>query len=239
MKKTKQLPAEVIEHREICASLLVLALRPSRPLFFEPGQYVKLFVEGTERRYSIVSAPHEEVLEFCVERVPGGEMTARLWALRRGDVVGVRAKVKGKLQLDLRFPFHFMVATVTGISPFVSMLRAYVYERRQGHKFHVLHGARCHDEFPYHGELTRLAALRPDLVTYVPAVSRPAEASNAGWIGETGRVSGLVAKYIAQYRLDPRSTLLYACGHPDMVKEVKKRCGRGGFRVDTERYWKA
>lgn len=245
MKKTKRLLAEVVEHQEICENLLVLAVRPAQPLSFEPGQYVKLFVDGITRRYSIVSAPHEEVLEFCIERVPGGEMTGRLWDLRRGDMVGVRTKVKGKLQLDLRVPSHLMIATVTGISPFVSMLRAYLHEERQGHNeerqghtFYLLHGARCHDEFPYLDELTHLAALRPNLLKYVPAISRPAEAKNAGWAGETGRVSGLIAKYVAQYGLDPRSTLLYACGHPDMVKEVKKRYGRDGFQVDTERYWK-
>ena len=238
MKKTKRLLAEVVERQEICENLLVLAVRPAQPLSFEPGQYIKLFVDGITRRYSIVSAPHEEVLEFCIERVPGGEMTGRLWDLRRGDVVGVRTKVKGKLQLDLRFPSHLMIATVTGISPFISMLRAYLHEERQGHMFYLLHGARCHDEFPYHDELTHLAALRSNLLKYVPAISRPAEAKNAGWAGETGRVSGLIAKYVAQYGLDPRSTLLYACGHPDMVKEVKKRYGRDGFQVDTERYWK-
>jgi len=238
MKKKKQMLAEVVERREICDNLLILAVRPSRPLSFAPGQYVKLFVDGIKRRYSIVSAPHEGVLEFCIERVPNGEMTARLWGLRRGDAVGVRTKVKGKLQLDLRFPSHLMIATVTGISPFVGMLRAYLHERRRGHKFYVLHGARGHDEFPYHTELTRLAALRPDLVTYVPTISRPAEARNAGWAGETGRVSGLVGKCVAQYGLDPRSTLLYACGHPGMVREVKKQYRRDGFRVDTERYWK-
>ena len=32
----------------------------------------------------------------------GGEMTARMWTLQRGDVVTVRAKTKGKLWLDLR-----------------------------------------------------------------------------------------------------------------------------------------
>ena len=238
MKKTKQLLAEVIEREEICENLLVLAVRPARPLSFEPGQYVKLFVDGVTRRYSIVSAPHEEILEFCIERVPDGEMTTRLWDLRRGDVVGVRTKVKGKLQLDLRFPSHLMIATVTGISPFVSMLRAYLHERRHGHTFFLLHGARCQDEFPYQDELTRLATLRPDLQTYVPSVSRPAEVKNVWWAGETGRVSGLVAKYVTQYGLNPRSTLLYACGHPDMVKEVKKRYQRDGFHVGTERYWK-
>jgi NAD(P)H-flavin reductase len=238
-KGGKRLPAEVIERREISETLLVLTVRPAQVLPFQPGQYVKLWVDGVKRRYSMVSAPHEDVLEFCIERVPGGEMTSRLWALRRGDVVAVRTKTKGKLRLDLRFPSHLMVATVTGIGPFVSMVRAYLHDGHRGHTFYVLHGASYHDEFVYQAELERLAALHPNLVTYVPVVSRPDEARNATWTGETGRVSGLVAKYIEQFALDPHSTRLYACGHPGMVKKVKERFERSGFRVQTERYWKA
>ena len=166
-------------------------------------------------------------------------MTARLWTLQRGDVVAVQAKPKGKLWLDLGFPAHLMVATVTGIGPFVSMVRAYLHTGRRGHTFYLLHGASYHDELVYQAELARLAAQHPDVVMYVPALSRPAEARNARWRGETGRLSGLVAKYIARFGLIPRSTQLYACGHPGMVREVKERFGREGFRVQAERYWKA
>lgn len=237
-KREKRLPAEVIDRREVTENLLVLTVRPTQAFPFQPGQYVKLGIDGVKRRYSIVSAPHEEVMEFCIERVPGGEMTARLWTLKRGDVVTVRAKTKGKLWLDLRFPAHLMVATVTGIGPFVSMVRAYLHEGRRGHAFYILHGASYHDDFAYQAELEHLAVLHPDLVTYVPVLSRPAEARNARWTGETGRVSGLVAKYINRFALDPHTTQLYACGHPRMVRDVKEQYSRGGFRVQAERYWK-
>jgi NAD(P)H-flavin reductase len=154
-------------------------------------------------------------------------------------MITVRAKTKGKLWLDLRFPSHLLVATVTGIGPFVSMVREYLHDGRRGHRFYVLHGASYHDEFVYQTGLERLAALHPDVVTYVPVISRPNEARNAMWTGETGRVSGLVAKYIKHFALDPHSTRLYACGHPGMVKEVKEQFERSGFRVQAERYWKA
>jgi NAD(P)H-flavin reductase len=238
-RSKKELLAEVIERRELNETLVVLTLRPTQAFPFQPGQYVKVGIDGVKRRYSIVSAPHEEILEFCIERVPGGEMTARVWTLQRGDIVAVRAKPKGKLWLDLRVPAHLMVATVTGIGPFVSMLRAYLHEGRQGHTFGILHGASYLDDFAYQAELEQLAARHPDLVRYVPVLSRPVEARNARWTGETGRVSGLVAKYMKRFAFAPRSTQLYACGHPGMVREVKEQFGHGGFRVQAERYWKA
>ncbi len=237
--KKKWLSAKVINRKELTKDLLLLTVRPTQAFPFQPGQYVKVGLAGVKRRYSIVSAPHEEVLEFCIERVPGGAMTARLWTLQRGDVVAVRAKPKGKLRLDLRFPAHLMVATVTGIGPFISMVRSYLHQGGQGHSFYILHGASYHDELVYRAELERLAARHPNRVTYVPALSRPAEARSARWTGETGRVSGLLAKYLARFALVPRSTQLYACGHPGMVRAVKERFGHEGFRVQTERYWKA
>ena len=54
-----------------------------------------------------------------------------------------------------------MVATVTGIGPFVSMVRAYLHEGRQGHTFYILHGASYPDDFAYQAELEHLAALHP------------------------------------------------------------------------------
>ena len=237
-RSKKRLQAEVVEYREINENLLILTLRPTQALSFQPGEYVKLEIAGIKRRYSLVSAPHEEVLEFYIERVPEGKMTSLLWTLQRGDRVTVQTKTKGKLWLDLRFPAQLMVATVTGIGPFISMIRAYLYEGRQGHTFYILHGTSYYDEFAHQAELEDLVAQHPNLITYVPMISRPTEARNARWTGETGRVSNLVAKYIRQFALDPRSAQLYACGHPEMVKEVKKRFGHEGFRVQTERYWK-
>src|ERR1700745_347170 len=96
-KKKKWLSAEVIKRKEFTKTLLLLTVRPTQPFPFQPGQYVKLGLAGVKRRYSLVSAPHEEVLEFCIERVPGGEMTTRLWTLQRGDVIAIQAKTKGKL----------------------------------------------------------------------------------------------------------------------------------------------
>ena len=70
-------------------------------------------------------------------------------------------------------PNQFMVATVTGIVPFVSILRDYLNHHRSGHHFYVLQGASYVDEFTYDTELRRLAEQNPDLITFVPTISRP------------------------------------------------------------------
>jgi len=101
---------------------MVIRLEPEIPYTFAPGQYCTIGLEGIERPYSIVSSPHEPYLELFVELVPHGALTPRLWSLRLGDPVSLRPRPKRVFTLQERSPSHLMVATVTGIAPFVSTL---------------------------------------------------------------------------------------------------------------------
>lgn len=70
-----------------------------------------------------VSTPHEAELEFFVELVPGGAMSSRLHSLCAGDRLEVAHKAKSGLTLGESAARYLMVATVTGVNPFVSMLQ--------------------------------------------------------------------------------------------------------------------
>ncbi len=72
----------------------------------------------------------------------------------------------------------------------------------------------------------------------MPTVSRPSEERNDGWRGETGRVNAIVERYADALSLSPEDTLVYACGHPGMIEDVKARMGARGFAVKEERFWK-
>jgi len=61
--------------------------------------------------------------ELFLELVPHGELTPKLWTLRVGDAVSLRPRPKGVFTGEEKFPVRLMVATVTGIAAFVSMLR--------------------------------------------------------------------------------------------------------------------
>ena len=230
--------AEVIECRDVTADLKVIKVRPEVSFTFQPGQHLKLEIGGVKRRYSLVSAPHERFLEFFIERVPGGSLSPQLWRLGCGDLVTLRPRAKGKFLLDPRFSNHFMLATVTGIGPFVSILRSYLYHQPGGHRFYVLHGASYQDEFAYRAEIEDMAAAYPDLVTYVPTISRPGDVRNTLWTSTTGRVNTIVERYVTQFGLHANSTLLYACGHPQMIADIQARFTPKGFQVKEERYWK-
>ena len=111
---------------------------------------------------------------------------------------------------------HLLLATVTGVAPFVSYARSLHHQWKSAqfageHKLFLLEGASRSWELGYREELERFAAEVPWL-TYVPTVSRPWE--DKSWKGETGRVEDLVRKYTDSWGLTAENTTAYLCGHP-------------------------
>ena len=232
--------ARLVARRDVTEDLMVVRFRPEVEFSFKAGQYCTLGLGSVERAYSIVSAPHEPELEIFVELVPlpDGVLTPLMWELKVGEAMSIRPRAKGIFNMDERCHHHLMVATVTGIAPFISTLRSYIQHGGQGHKFYVLQGASYQGEFTYREEMEELAGKYPESIVYIPTVSRPAEKHNVGWTGVTGRVNNIVDEYVQKFGLDPEDTLVYACGHPGMIEDVKDKLDPQGFKVKEERYWK-
>jgi len=216
----------------------LLILKTERPEGFEyrAGQHTRFGVPGTLRTYSIVSAPHEPQLEFFIELIPGGRLSTLLRTLAAGESVAVGDRAKGDLGLDESRRNHLMLATVTGIAPFISILRGHFFHARTGHRFIVLTGASYADELAYRAELDAMASEHPDALVHIPAVSRPGEPRNTGWTGATGRLNGLAAALPDEHGLTPADTAIYACGHPAMVAVVAGHFRERGYPVHTEPY---
>ena len=238
--RTVNLPrARLVERVDYTDDLMVIKMEPVGFDFgFKPGQYCTLGLDGIERAYSIASAPHERALEIFVELVPDGELTPRMWRMNVGDTMSIRPRAKGIFLMDHSATQHLMLGTVTGIAPFVSMVRDHLLYRRSGHHFYILEGASYQNEFVYDRELSELAAAHPETVTYVPAVSRPTEERNATWQGETGRLNNIVAKYLEEFDLNRDDTMIYGCGHPGMIEASREIVTAQGWRWDEERFWK-
>ena len=232
--------AKLVERTDITDDLMTIKLQPETSFSFKAGQYCTLGLRSVERAYSIVSAPHEPYLEIFVELVPlpDGVLTPLMWNLNVGDSMSIRPRCKGIFTMDEAYHHHLMVATVTGVAPFMSTIRSYIHGGGHSHKFYVLQGASYQDEFTYKEELESLARSYPETVLYVPTVSRPTEEKNAGWEGVTGRVNTVVQEHIDIFNLDPEKTLVYACGHPGMIEDVHAKLTPRGFKVKEERYWK-
>lgn len=233
--------ARIIERRDISDDLWVIRVDPGGEYSFVPGQYATLGVvtpeKHYERAYSIVSAPHEKLLEFFVELVPQGDVTPRLYPCHVGDEFTLRKVAKGRFTLDTTSgrTNHLLLATVTGVAPFVSFVRSLYRQWKdtkfQGeHKLFLLDGASRSRELGYREELKRFAAEVPWL-TYVPTVSRPWE--DKSWRGETGRVDDLLRKYTDSWSLTPANTRAYLCGHPSMIENTKGILKRRGWENEA------
>ena len=236
----QELPyAKLIERTEITDDLMVIKIEPKCGHFkFKPGQYCTLGREGVERAYSIASAPHESFLEIFVELVPEGELTPRLWDMKVGDKMSIRPRAKGIFVMDPTVQHHFMLATVTGVAPFISIIREHLYQSGSGHKFYVLLGASYQDELTYDCELAKLAAKHPGTINFVATVSRPDDDRNCEWEGEKGRVNAVSERYLEKFDLPKESTTVYLCGHPGMIEDVKEQMAPKGWNIIEERFWK-
>jgi len=238
----------IVDRQDLDDHLWIVRVRPDCELPYRPGQYVTLGLAKNghvvERPYSIASAPTEEAIELFLEMVPGGELSEPLHQMPIGTEMLVRKRPKGIFLKDapIADQAHMMVATVTGVAPYVSMLRAVAQRWRDGdwkptHPMILLHGASFVHELGYMDELRALDAECPWL-QYVPMVSRPWEAP--GWTGETGRVEDVVRKYADAAGMAPGNASVFACGHPDMIHKVHATMLRRGFSVKDmheERYW--
>lgn len=104
-------------------------IRTERPSTFRftAGQFVMIGMGDNDimRAYSITSGPYDEYLEFYSIKVPDGPLTSRLQHVKVGDEIEVSEKPVGTLILaNLELGGHLvMMASGTGIAPFISLLR--------------------------------------------------------------------------------------------------------------------
>ncbi len=239
---------EITRRIDLTEDLWKIWLKPAQRFDFKPGQYCTIGAEGIERPYSIASSPDEPEIELFIELVPppDGNLTPVLFDLSVGTELTLRPRAKGIFVFKPEFKNHVMVGTVTGIVPYVSMLRKLLNDpewnadgpiKREDYNFYVLEGASYLDEFGYDDELEELANAHGN-IEFFSSVSRPTESRNDGWKGATGRINTLVEEFVKERNLEPEETVIYACGHPGMIEDVKERYAETDFHFEEERFWK-
>jgi ferredoxin/flavodoxin---NADP+ reductase len=239
--------AEITWRKDVAADLWSIRIRPQHPVPFIAGQYATLGMvldeQVIERPYSIVSSPLEDEMEFFFELVPHGGLTPYIHHMKLGDTLLVRCQAKGLFTLDSKSGHkrHFMVSTVTGVAPYVSIVRTLVRESETGkpveHEVIMLDAASRSWELAYQGELAAFAR-RFGWLHYIPTVSRPWEDSS--WEGELGRAEDVLRKYLDRFKLGPADTTVYLCGHSEMIKKAEGILMRRGFpsvSIRKEIYW--
>jgi ferredoxin--NADP+ reductase len=216
---------------------------------FQPGQFLNLSLEGAadedRRSYSIASRPGGP-LEFLLTEVAGGKLTPRLLGLGVGDALLVERKPQGFFTLRWVPPARdlWMVATGTGLGPFLSILKSdEVWQRFE--RVVLVHGVRDTRHFAHRDDLEALSRVHAGL-SLVSLVSR--ETPPAGVLG--GRVTSAFSdgtlERAAGLAVDPAHTHVMLCGNPQMIEDMTNLLAMRGMRkhrvrtpghITVEKYW--
>ncbi|WP_263260230.1 ferredoxin--NADP reductase [Pseudomonas sp. RIT-PI-S] len=223
---------------------------------FQAGQFARLGVTKADgsvawRAYSMVSSPYDEFLEFFSVVVPGGEFTSELSRLQVGDELLIERQAFGYLTLD-RFADGrdlWLLATGTGLAPFLSILQGFeAWERFE--RIFLVYSARHGKDLAY-GDLIAGLESRDYLaehagkLTFIPLTSREA------WPGALqGRITDLIAsgelERAAGAELSPEHSRVMICGNPEMIDDTRKvlkardmnlSLSRRPGAVAVETYW--
>jgi len=239
-------PAKILDRTDWAPGLWSFRIQADIDNYL-PGRFVNIGLkqdgELVKRSYSLGSAP-DAPPELYLVRVEGGALTPRLHDLGAGDEVLVSPRAAGFFTLD-EVPDArdlWMLATGTGIAPYLAMLRAGDgLERFE--RIVVVHGVRHLADLGYRAELEAMAAA--GTLTYVPASTREnAEGVLHGRLPDRIADGGLEAHVGVE--LSPAHSHVMLCGNPGMIdgtvttlkeREMTKHRRRRPGHISFEKYW--
>ncbi|NOZ35277.1 MAG: ferredoxin--NADP reductase [Chlorobi bacterium] len=221
---------------------------------FKPGQFTALALPGSaprvadatpnpkefdpdkmiKRVYSIASSSKsKQFIEFYISLVRSGALTPRLFALEIGDKIELGKKMVGMFTLEQVPEDHniVLVATGTGVAPYVSMLRSNILGGGK-RKIAVIHGAANSWDLGYSSELMLLESLS-DRFTYIPTIL-DSQNEPAAWNGDTRFVQDMWADGVIDnawgIKPMPDNTHVFLCGNPKMVESMFELLAKDGFK---------
>lgn len=216
---------------------------------FKAGQFVRvaLEIDGEQvaRPYSLVNSPDESALEIYFDIVPKGKLSRALALLEKGDAIKVADNPSGFLTIGEvpEVDNLWMIATGTGIGPFLSCLKT----DEPWHRFNkiiLVHSVRHAEDLTYKDTLKKLLEEHKDKMKFVSAVTREnVEGSINSRV--TIAIENGVLEASADALLNAESSHVMLCGNSTMIKDVTELLEARGMRkhkrrepghISTEKY---
>jgi len=207
---------------------------------FIAGQFLRvgLDIDGVRvtRPYSCVNPPHQAGVEIFFNTVPEGNLSHRLAQLQPGDEVWLSKHMHGFLTLPdvpVQARDLWMVATGTGVGPFLSILQT--KEPWQRFERVVLaYGVRDPQHYCYPQLLEEVLAKQPQRLRIVPCITAHAPAT--GFHGRvTEALSSGALEEIAERQIDPALSHFMLCGNQEMIREFSDLLKARGLRRHLRR----
>lgn len=200
---------------------------------FKAGQFVRIGLpEGDEvlaRPYSCVNPPFQPGIEIYLNRVPNGPLSNQLALLQTGDTLLIGANANGFLTLD-EIPDTcrdlWMVATGTGIGPFLSILQTPTpWERFE--KINLIYGVRTARQLAYASLLDQLGTAHTNL-RHRYCISR--ENTRGAFHGRVTDAlhSGDIEAHCG-HKLTPDRSHVLLCGNKGMIGEMNELLAQRGL----------
>ena len=194
---------------------------------FTAGEFTMIGMGDNDimRAYSLTSGPYDEYLEFYSIKVPNGPLTSRLQHIKVGDTIEVGEKPTGTLTTaNVELGGHlWMLATGTGIAPFISLLRDPT-THDEFESIHVVWSVREPAELlAYHSFLQELD------ITYLPIVTQDPE-----WPFENKRITTLMEQGML-INDNPENNKVMICGSMPFNNDVKAMLNDLGWTEGNRR----
>jgi len=214
----------VLSNQALTSRLFALRVEASLS-DFEAGQFVRLELcvndEKVAKPYSLVNPPGDPVAEVFFNTVPNGRLSNALAKLQAGDPVGISQPAVGFFTLS-EAPVSrdlWMLATGTGLGPYLSILRT--PELWQRFKNVVLvHGVPLREELVYRDIIDAVATEHKGSFQYISCVSREENPE-----GLNGRITQVLEKgkleQKAALEIDKSFSTVMLCGNHNMIADMQ------------------
>lgn len=229
----------------------LFSIKLQTPAFdFTAGQFVRLAIDTpdgrVQRAYSLVNSPGSSEAEFLVSTVADGLLSPLLQQLKMGDKLDVSQPASGFFILD-EVPDGdnlWLIASGTGIGPYLSMLGTHVLWQRFKHIV-LVHTVRTIADLAYRDFIHHWQHQYPNQLHYQPVVTREAMSGALDQRLPQLIQTGALQRACKQV-LNERSQVML-CGNPQMITDTKdllqsmgltKNLRRKPGNITVEQYWK-
>jgi len=232
------LNASVIDNRRLTDEITSLIIGATLP-GFQSGQFVRIgLVQDDEvlaRPYSLVNTPDENFLEVYLNIVRDGPLSPLLFNLKPGDDVLVYQNPSGFLTLgEVPTCRHlWMVATGTGVGPFLSILKGNeVWQRFE--KIVLCYSISHANELGYRNLIEKTSQCHRDQFRFVAIVTREPVANTLNERIPLAIDNGSLENK-AGIMLDAKDSHVMMCGNSAMIGDVSEALMRRGMKKHRRR----
>ena len=235
----------LLDRQEVADETMAFFLEKPAGFIYQAGQSLNLTLidpsqtdgKGNTRLFSLVSAPHEPMLEIAT-RIRDSVFKQVLKSLSIGTKLACEGPFGSTtLHRDSAQPAVFLAGGI-GITPFISMLRdnqqKSLLRDELPREFYLFYSNRRPEDAPFLDELQAKSQENPHL--HLIATMTDLKKNDTDWVGETGYIDqAMLEKYLPQ----PNDAIYYLAGPSPMVKamlDLLQRMEIDELHIKTEEF---